>query len=202
MFTIVGLGNPGAKYDGTRHNVGFVVVETLVAELGGAWENKFDCRYCRVRMDGSELLFAEPLRFMNRSGEALQPLLHFFKSKTETLIVVHDEIDLECGALVVKRGGAAAGHKGVADIIRVLGTNDFIRLRVGVGHPRDTVAAAGENEHHTVPPEVSSWVLGRPGPAERELLKSSVLEAISALKTLVIDGLEITQQRHNRRRNK
>lgn len=146
MFLIVGLGNPGSKYAGHRHNVGFMAVEELARRLcADAFRDKFSGRFARARVDGEELLLLEPQTYMNLSGESVQKALAFFKLGLPELVVVHDELDLPFGTVKVKQGGGTAGHNGLKSIVSHCGGPDFTRIRVGIGRPR-----SGATEHHVL----------------------------------------------------
>lgn len=136
---IVGLGNPGAEYADTRHNVGFWLVERLADELKVALaaQSKFFGRVARAGHGGDELWLLCPSTYMNRSGQSVAALARFYKIAPAEILVVHDELDLPPGAIRLKQGGGNAGHNGLKDITAQLGTPDFWRLRLGIGHPRD-----------------------------------------------------------------
>lgn len=132
---IIGLGNPGKKYEKTRHNVGFAVVENLLERSEeGHWSNdeRFSAQVTKTNITGKQVILAKPQTFMNDSGESVSKLLNYFKLKPEEAIVVADDINLEIGVLRVRKGGSEGGHKGLASIIEKIG-EDFYRLRVGVG---------------------------------------------------------------------
>ncbi|MEK7595780.1 MAG: aminoacyl-tRNA hydrolase [Patescibacteria group bacterium] len=138
MKLVVGLGNPGVKYEHTRHNVGFMLLNAYAAVKfadGVVWleENKFSSHVIRF----GEVLLVKPQTFMNRSGEALSKLSSFYKIEFNDILVVHDDVDLKFGEVKLKKGSGSAGHHGVEDTISRLGSNDFWRLRVGVGRPED-----------------------------------------------------------------
>jgi PTH1 family peptidyl-tRNA hydrolase len=142
---VVGLGNPGPRYVGSPHNVGFRVVDHLaerhaVSALGagespGVWSERFGARVCLARLDAREVVLLEPMTFMNRSGESVRKAMDFFQIEQDQALVVHDELDLPLGALKLKRGGGEAGHNGLKSVSAELGTRDYARLRVGVGRP-------------------------------------------------------------------
>lgn len=134
---VVGLGNPGPRYDRTRHNAGFWFVDELARLHGGSFrsERKFNGQLARVAISGEDVVLLKPDTFMNKSGEAIGPLLRFFKIEPAAMLVAHDEIDLPPGGLKLKNDGGHGGHNGLRDTIRVLGTRAFGRLRIGVGHP-------------------------------------------------------------------
>lgn len=136
---VVGLGNPGRQYESTRHNVGYWFVEALAAGNGGQFrfETKFHGLLCRLPVAGRDLRLLKPTTFMNRSGQALAAVARYFDIPPDRVLVAYDELDLPVGTLRLKWGGGHAGHNGLRDIINVLGTKDFWRLRIGVDHPAD-----------------------------------------------------------------
>jgi peptidyl-tRNA hydrolase, PTH1 family len=132
---VVGLGNPGRRHERDRHNVGFMVVDELARRHGGTFKAKFSGRIAEVRLDGRRLALLEPDTYMNDSGRSVQPAAAFYKTPLESLLVVHDEVDLELGRLQARLGGGLAGHNGLRSIAGRLGSPEFLRLRVGVGRP-------------------------------------------------------------------
>ena len=136
---IVGLGNPGKEYERTRHNAGFWWVDAIAERKRAAWkkEAKFSGWTARVEEGGAEYLLLKPATYMNESGRSVSAILRFFKIETPQMLVVHDELDLEPGVVRLKRGGGTGGHNGLTDIGEALGTKDFWRLRIGIGHPGD-----------------------------------------------------------------
>lgn len=204
MFAIIGLGNPGSKYDETRHNIGFWVVDSIAADVaaGASWQQKFDCEYLKTKIGDDDCLLVKPQKYMNLSGDAIKPLTTFFKITAEEMLLVHDDLDLDPGIVRIRRGGSAAGHNGVRDIYETYNASNFIRIRVGIGHPRNMTNKTGdfqktqENQQN-----VSSWVLSKPGPKEKELLESAVLNAADAVRIYLRDGLEAAQAQINRRNN-
>jgi PTH1 family peptidyl-tRNA hydrolase len=136
---IVGLGNPGPQYEPTRHNVGYWLVETLAASNGGQFrfDNKFHGLLCRLLVAGRDLRLLKPATYMNRSGQSLAAVVRYFDISMSQVLVVHDELDLPVGALRLKYGGGHAGHNGLRNIVQVIGTRDFWRLRIGIDHPAD-----------------------------------------------------------------
>jgi PTH1 family peptidyl-tRNA hydrolase len=173
---IVGLGNPGTEYERTRHNVGFWWVDGAARKLGAML--KSDRAYhglvARVNRGGGPLYLLEPQTYMNLSGKSVAALARFFKIAPQDMLVVHDEIDLPPGQMKLKLGGGVAGHNGLKDLQAHLGSADFWRLRIGVGHP-------GNRD------EVADWVLRKPSPEQRELIESCVARSLDALE-LLIDG--------------
>ena len=183
---LVGLGNPGPTYVGTRHNCGFALVEhllqTVLREGGEVQEvsgNKFSCRLWRVRsaLLGGVWLAAMPQTFMNLSGQCVQPLLAWHKVSPDRLLVAHDELDIPPGELRFKFGGGNAGHNGLKSITQQLGTPDFYRLRIGIGRP-------------PVRGDVSNWVLGRPGPDDAAPIKDAVSRAVKVVCAFADKGLD------------
>lgn len=191
---LVGLGNPGAQYQETRHNMGFMALEALLEELprlsGASVEQlsggKFQCRLWRCVLPGSASpwLAAMPQTFMNLSGDSVQPLMAWYKLPPGKLLVIHDELDLEPGRIKLKSGGGIAGHNGLKSIVQRLGTQDFYRLRIGVGRPPDK-------------DNVVSWVLGRFPAAEKTLAEASVKEAVEAILCFAAQGATKAANRYN-----
>lgn len=195
MYLIAGLGNPGSRYIGTRHNVGFAVVEQLLPP-GGKWKEKAGCLLAETHLEGRRVLLALPQKYMNVSGEALLPHLQFYKIEPENFLVIHDDLDLDPGEVRLKRGGGSAGQKGVNDIVRVLGRDDFYRIRIGIGHPRRAFP-----DHTFDDDAVSNWVLGKPG-AEAEALREGVAKGILGVEIFLRDGFDVAQRvLHQRKSN-
>ncbi|MES9958229.1 MAG: aminoacyl-tRNA hydrolase [Sedimenticola sp.] len=166
---IVGLGNPGAQYDETRHNAGFWFVDLVARRHGGMFksETKFHGQTCRVRIDGRECWLLKPSTFMNRSGQAVSALANYFKIPIEEILVAHDELDIPAGSVRLKRGGGHGGHNGLRDIVSAMGGKDFWRLRIGIDHPGNAR-------------QVVDYVLGRPSrddaiEIEREIARAEEL---------------------------
>lgn len=136
---LVGLGNPGPKYQLTPHNLGFLALDELFAVPGWAWQERKPpaghCSLWRGKLNNNGWLAAKPLTYMNRSGDAVGPLLRWYGLAPNKLLVVHDDLDLALGTVKFKQGGGAAGHRGISSIITNLGTNAFARLRIGIGRP-------------------------------------------------------------------
>ncbi len=132
---VVALGNPGPEYELTRHNIGWLALDNLSFESSLIWKNKFKGVYGDCNLDGEKRYFLKPHTFMNLSGDSVQALMAFFKIEPEEMLVVQDELDLPFGTIAVKIGGGLAGHKGLKSIAQRLGTNEFNRLRMGIGRP-------------------------------------------------------------------
>ncbi|HZI34124.1 MAG TPA: aminoacyl-tRNA hydrolase [Gaiellales bacterium] len=132
---VVGLGNPGARYRDTRHNLGRRAVELIADELGGSWRSRWNGRVSELRDSEERLGLLVPETFMNESGRSVAPALRFYKLPPQRLVVVHDELDLELGDVRAKQGGGLAGHNGLRSLAEALGTQDFLRVRIGIGRP-------------------------------------------------------------------
>ncbi|MCD1630189.1 aminoacyl-tRNA hydrolase [Marinobacter shengliensis] len=170
IVMVVGLGNPGADYENTRHNAGALFVEALARHAGQTLrpERKYHGLYARIQWQGLDLHLLNPSTFMNRSGTAIKALSDFFKISPEQILVAHDELDLPPGTAKLKKGGGHGGHNGLRDTIAHLGTNDFQRLRLGIGHPGDSR-------------KVTGFVLGRLGKQETEQLNAVFDEVMRVL---------------------
>ena len=186
---IVGLGNPGAKYDHTRHNCGFDFVSYLVDLAGREGEvsqqngGKFSCELWRLRLPklGGCWLAAKPQTFMNLSGQCVQPLLAWHKLKPQNLVVVHDELDIPAGELRFKLGGGNAGHNGLKSIAQELGSPAFVRLRLGIGRPEGR--------------DVAGYVLEAFRGDEMSVVRKVMPAAVDGIMAFYEDGLETAQRR-------
>ena len=144
MKLVVGLGNPGAKYKGTRHNVGFMTMDEVAYQEKFDFDKAiFDAIFAQVQIGGEKVIFMKPLTFMNLSGEAIRPLMNYFKITIEDLLVVYDDMDLPVGKIRLRQKGSAGGHNGIKSIISCLGTSEFNRIKVGVGRPKDGRTVVG-----------------------------------------------------------
>jgi PTH1 family peptidyl-tRNA hydrolase len=180
------LGNPGREYADTRHNVGFMVGDELVRRHGASYRAKFSGDLAELRLDGLRLAVLKPQTFMNESGRSVGAAVRFFKVPPESLVVVHDEVDLEPGRLQVRAGGGLAGHNGLRSVAQHVKTSDFLRVRVGVGRPE-----RGD------PRPVADFVLS---PFAPELdVEGLVGRAADAVEAVAGDGIEEAQQRFNER---
>jgi len=176
---IVGLGNPGAEYEATRHNAGFWLVDQL-ARQGGATlrvEGRFHGLAARARLWDQDIWLLKPSTFMNRSGLAVVSLARFYKILPDEILVAHDEMDLPPGSVKLKRGGGAGGHNGLKDISAHLTTQDYWRLRIGVGHPRSQNAASGRED-------VVNYVLKPPRREEQQAIDESIDRCLAPLALL------------------
>ncbi|HEY4233207.1 MAG TPA: aminoacyl-tRNA hydrolase [Lacipirellulaceae bacterium] len=185
MKLIVGLGNPGKKYEQTRHNVGFAVVDRLAARFGdGAIKDKFAGRLMEATIAGERALLLWPQTLMNLSGESVGPAFEFYKFELGDVLVVCDDFNLPLGKLRFRREGSAGGQKGLADIIRRLGTEDFGRLRLGIGPVPEEWDAA-------------DYVLGRFKSAERDEIDQAVDRAIEGVECWAASGIAVSMNRFN-----
>lgn len=187
MWVVVGLGNPGARYCDTRHNLGFMLIDRLSGEAN-IKVNKAMCEALvgRGRWMGQDVILAKPQTFMNLSGRSVKSLLARFKAAVSELIVAHDDLDIELGRAKLVLKGNSGGQKGVNSIISILGRNDFARYKMGIGRP--------ENQHI----EVSDYVLKSFKPEDRETVDKVLDRTVESLKTVLRDGLVQAQNRYNR----
>jgi peptidyl-tRNA hydrolase, PTH1 family len=181
---VVGLGNPGREHERDRHNVGWMVADELARRMDGRWRAKFSGQLAEVRLDALRLALLKPETFMNDSGRSVAAATRFFKVEPESLLVVHDDVDLEPGRLQARAGGGLAGHNGLRSLAQTLGTQEFLRLRIGVGRPD-----RGD------PRSVADYVLS---PFElAEDVGALVSRAADAVETVAREGVEAAQQRFN-----
>ena len=181
---VAGLGNPGREYASTRHNAGWMVVDELARRHTGSWRSKFSGQLAEIRLDGARLALVKPETYMNESGRSIAAAARFFKVPVESVLVVHDDVDLDEGRLQARLGGGLAGHNGLRSIAQALRTQEFLRLRIGVGRP-------GRGDRRSV----ADYVLA-PFAPETDVDRL-VARSADAVETLVRDGLEAAQQRFN-----
>jgi PTH1 family peptidyl-tRNA hydrolase len=183
---IVGLGNPGSEYAETRHNAGFWFCERLARELGTSFarESRYHGYVAKARVGGQDIWLLMPQTFMNRSGQAVQALAHFYRIDAAEMLVIHDELDLPPGQMRLKFGGGLGGHNGLKDITAHLATQDYWRLRVGIGHPGDRN-------------EVVNYVLKPPRREEREEVDAALDRALLAWPTLAKGEFNAATQKIN-----
>jgi PTH1 family peptidyl-tRNA hydrolase len=170
---VIGLGNPGAEYELTRHNIGWLVLDSIDLIASSNWKSKFKGEFTDLSINGEKRYFLKPQTYMNLSGESARPLCDFFKIKPSEMLVLHDELDVPFGQIAFKKGGGLAGHNGLKSLAQHFGTQDFYRLRLGIGRPDRG--------------SVSNWVLGQfPSNQDIELgkiLKGSAEAVEFALKS-------------------
>lgn len=185
-YLIIGLGNPGKRYEPTRHNIGFMALDALAAQSDIALKQKsFNAFWGKGTIAGSSVILAEPQTFMNLSGTAVRQLQSFFKTDISNLIVIHDDLDLPFGAVRLKAGGGTAGHKGLASIESNLGTSEFLRVRLGIGKPVDKSRIEGyvlepfRKEEQIELPELLQWAAD----AGTEIVLNGLQKAIGKYQT-------------------
>jgi PTH1 family peptidyl-tRNA hydrolase len=178
MFLVVGLGNPGKKYDGNRHNVGFMALDAMARDVSGlAWKEKFSGVFGRGDLFGQASMLLKPMTFMNLSGDCVQPAQAFTKAQVGEIVVVHDELDVPFGEVRVKVGGGHAGHNGLRSIIERVGSPEFVRIRVGIGRPPPGFRG-----------DVADYVLQNFDMAERAELPDVLARALDATKQVMTLG--------------
>jgi PTH1 family peptidyl-tRNA hydrolase len=183
---IVGLGNPGPEYEQTRHNAGFWLVDALAGKPL-ARETRFNAMAGKIKCAGEDIFLLQPQTFMNRSGQSVGALARFYKIAPEDVLVVHDELDMPPGAAKLKKGGSSGGHNGLKDITAALGTQDYWRLRLGIGHPR----TAGSQQ------AVADYVLHRPRKEEQQLIDEAIEKSLKIIPLLCEGKFEnATMQLH------
>ncbi len=186
MFLIAGLGNPGRQYEKTRHNMGFDTIDELIERhripQGGIAHKAM---YGKGMIAGEKVLAVKPLTYMNLSGEAIREYVNYYKMDPETeLIVIYDDIDLEPGQIRIRKKGSAGGHNGIKSIIAQIGTQNFYRVKVGVGaKPKGW--------------DLADYVLGRFSPEERELVDKAICDAADAVEMILKDGIEAAMNHYN-----
>lgn len=186
MKLVLGLGNPGKKYERTRHNMGFLVLDRVASErkiLIG--QRKYRSLIGEFRADGEKILLVKPQTFMNRSGDAVQDLFRYLKAKVHDLVVVHDDLDLPFGRVRIRSRGSAGGHRGMLSILEAVGEEGFLRVRVGIGRPPAGV-------------DPTDYVLQNFSAAEAGMLTDVVARASAAVQCLLEEGSQRAMERFNR----
>lgn len=182
---MVGLGNPGSAYERTRHNAGFMVVDTLAARHGFKLKEKKKYFADKGSIEGDNVVLMEPLTFMNLSGEAVREGMRRFGYEPDQIIVVHDDLDVEPGKVKIKLGGGAGGHKGIISVIEHAGTREFLRIKVGIGKS-DRMA-------------IERFVLSKFSPDEKVLMDEAIIEAADAIEAIIRDGHAKAMNTYNQR---
>jgi PTH1 family peptidyl-tRNA hydrolase len=180
---VAGLGNPGAKYEQTRHNAGFWFVDEVARQCNASFkpESRYKSEVARCSIAGHDCRLQKPLDFMNRSGLPVATLAKFYQIPRSAILVVHDDLDLPVGSVKLKKGGGHGGHNGLRDLIPHLGGNDFMRLRIGIGHP-------GHRD------EVVGYVLKNASRDDRQLIDQAIDDAIRALPDILAGQVEKAMQ--------
>ena len=185
-WLLVGLGNPGSKYESTRHNMGFLTVDLLAEQLNVKLNKvKFKSAYNIVRFGGQKCLVMKPQTYMNLSGEAVHEAVQFYKIPADHVLVIYDDVSLPVGKLRVRPTGSAGGHNGIKNIIAHLGTQEFPRIKIGTGAPSGGGA------------EMIDWVIGVPSQAERKILVESFETAIKAAEDIIENGCQKAMNDYN-----
>lgn len=191
MFIIVGLGNPGRDYTGTRHNIGFEAIDAL-ADMAGisVLEKKHKAMIGKGVIDGQKIILAKPQTYMNLSGESVRELMDYYKiDETEELIVISDDISLDVGQLRVRKKGSAGGHNGLKNIILHLGHDEFMRVKVGVGEKPKGY-------------DLADYVLGHFTGDEKKIMEQAAKDAAQAVRSIMSDGIESAMNKYNAKAKK
>ena len=198
MKLIVGLGNPGSKYANTRHNIGFMALDAILSKFEPVektfWDKNPDLKSQtkQIKYNDTNLLLAKPTTFMNNSGFAVSKILNYYKINPAQMILIHDDSDLPLGKIRVRFGGASGGHRGVQSIIDVLGTDKFLRLRLGIGRPTD------ERLGRRVRKDLDRYVLAPFSAKDRNEIKHMIKEAVKAISKILEKGLEVYISKYNK----
>lgn len=184
MHLVVGLGNPGAEYAETRHNIGMMILEHLLGSSMG-WKSKFKGEYMQATLKGEKAVFLRPMTYMNLSGESVRPCMDFFKISLKELIVIHDELDLPFGTIMFKKGGGYAGHNGLKSIGQHTGSADYLRMRIGIGRPKHG--------------DVSNYVLSRFSGDEDITLSDYIKGCAEALEYFLANGFTKASEKYNKK---
>lgn len=185
MKVIVGLGNPGSEYAATRHNVGFMAIDAMAAKYGvQVWRDKFSAQIGECMIGNEKVLLVKPQTYMNLSGEAVGPLLSWYKLPSEQMAVLYDDMDIEVGSARIRLKGSAGGHNGIKSILAHIGTEDFARFRIGIGRP-----AKGWS--------VVDHVLAKFSDADRAAVENVVEKIVPAVECFVKNGIDLTMNRYN-----
>ncbi len=192
---VIGLGNPGRKYEGTRHNIGFLVVDKLAARYGAEMANHLKWRAHVAKVPGTGTILMKPQTFMNESGQSVGAALRFYKWEPAQILVVYDDVDLPYGALRFRMSGSAGGHNGMKSIINHLGSDRFPRLKIGIGSARDHAGDAPPNS-------LVGHVLGNFSTEERNELENTLATAAEAVQLALSEGVEAAANSFNSKNTK
>lgn len=184
MYLIVGLGNPGIKYARTRHNMGFMAIDEIASKLGfSVNKNKFKAKLGEGFFRGEKILLVKPQTYMNLSGEAVRAVADFYDIPCEKIVVIYDDFDLNTGALRIRKKGSAGSHNGMKSVVQHLGSENFPRLRIGIGSKDDD--------------DVINFVIGRIAKDEKAVLQNAVERAAEAVLCMITDGIDKAMNRYN-----
>ncbi len=186
-YLVVGLGNPGVTYENTRHNAGFMAVDELQSDLNVTLnKHKFEAHYCDTKISGKRVIIAKPQTFMNNSGKAVSAISSFYKIPADRIIVIFDDISLPVGSIRIRRKGSAGGHNGIKDIIELLGTEDIMRIKVGIG--------GKPNPDY----DLKDWVLGKLPESDARNMKSACKNAAAAVKEIIAFGIDSAMNKYSK----
>ncbi len=186
-YLIVGLGNPGITYENTRHNAGFMVIDELLDDLNLTLnKHKFESLYSDTVISGKRVIIAKPQTFMNNSGKAVSAISSFYKIPADRIIVIFDDISLAVGNIRIRRKGSAGGHNGIKDIIELMGTENIMRIKVGVG--------SKPNPEY----DLKDWVLGKPSETDAENMKIACKNAAKAVKEIICSGIDSAMNKYSK----
>lgn len=186
MKIVVGLGNPGSRYTGTRHNVGFRVVEGIASELDGVFKpGKKQCEQATVRVKSEKVLLVKPTTYMNASGVCVKAVLSYYRCEASDLIVVCDDVNLPVGRLRIRKSGSDGGNNGLASVIYQLETDEFVRVRLGVAHERMSKM------------DLADFVLSRFESDEQTVMEKAIAAAVEAVFAINVRGVDIAMNRFN-----
>ena len=183
MWLVAGLGNPGTRYAKTRHNAGFFVLDELAGRCSAVLAEKKDCLMARGSIGGHTVILVEPLTFMNNSGSAVGRIASRNGIEPQNVIAVHDDLDLETGIVKIRRKGSSGGHKGIASLIEHLGSQEFVRVKIGIGRSPGVA--------------VEEYVLQKFRPEEKQLIADAVKRAADAVEAIVASGSEKAMNKFN-----
>ena len=190
MKIIAGLGNPGQEYSQTRHNVGFMLIDALAQRLGiSVWQDKFEAKIAAGYIGAEKVLLVKPQTYMNNSGQAIGPLLSWYKLGVQDLIVAHDDMDIPAGTLRLRRKGSAGGHNGIKSILAHVGDEDFARVRIGIGRPLPGWT-------------VVDHVLAKLPLEEREKVDAVIDELLPAVECIVTGSIDLAMNKFNPKKNR
>ena len=190
MKIIAGLGNPGAEYARTKHNVGFMLLDALAERLNApAWKEDFFSALTEVRIGGEKVFLVKPLTYMNNSGEALGPMLSYYKTDADDLVVVHDDMDIPVGTVRIRKKGSSGGHNGIKSILTHVGSEDFARVRIGIGRP----PAGWTVINHVLAPFSSE---------DAPKIRAAIDYLLPAVECIVADGVDLAMNKYNPHKKK
>ena len=181
MKLIVGLGNPGKEYDKTRHNIGFMCVDNFVDN--SKWSEKFNGLITEVSYNGENIIFLKPTTYMNESGISVKKVMDYYNLEVSDILIIHDDMDLQCGKLKIKVNSSSGGHNGIKSIINHLKTESFARLKIGISHNRSI--------------DTKNYVLGKFGKSEMDILNPVIAKSKDIIESFVNNGIEKTMNIYN-----